>query len=43
MKKLSSVLALLAVVGMVLVSGCKPADNPPPPPVEKGTNAPAAP
>jgi len=39
MKKLFSVIALLALVGLVL-AGCKPADETPAPP--KDTNAPAA-
>ena len=41
MKKLSLVLALLAVVGAVLVTGCKPAEQPATPPAAPSTNAPA--
>jgi len=45
MKKLSLVLALLAMVGIVLVTGCKPAENKPAEtptaPAAPDTNAPA--
>jgi hypothetical protein len=41
MKKLSLVLALLAVIGAVLVTGCKPAENKPADPGSAATNAPA--
>jgi hypothetical protein len=40
MKKLFSVIAMIAVVGTVLLSGCKK-DDAPPPPAEPPTNAPA--
>jgi len=44
MKKLFSVVALLAVVGTILLAGCKPADDSSSaPPAAKDTNAPAAP
>ena len=43
MKKLFSVVALLAVVGTILLAGCKPAENEPPKPADVPTNAPAAP
>ncbi len=42
MKKLFSVVALLAVVGTILLAGCKPADETPKPETPS-TNAPAAP
>jgi nitrous oxide reductase accessory protein NosL len=42
MKKLFSVVALLAVVGTILLAGCKPADDTSSPPAPKDTNAPAA-
>jgi hypothetical protein len=46
MKKLFPVLALLAVVGMVLVSGCSQSNDTPKPPADApaapSTNAPAA-
>jgi hypothetical protein len=42
MKKLLSVLALLAMVGVVLVTGCKPEEKPAPAtPEAPSTNAPA--
>ena len=41
MKKLFSVVALLAVVGTIVLAGCKPADEKPP--ETPSTNAPAAP
>ena len=47
MKKLLSVVALLAVVGMVLLAGCEPKETTPapdtnaPPAAPGGTNAPA--
>jgi len=42
MKKLSLVLALLAMVSAVLVSGCKQEESAPPtPPAATDTNAPA--
>jgi len=43
MKKLFSVVALLAVVGTILLAGCKPADETPKAPDAPSTNAPAAP
>lgn len=41
MKKLFSVVALLAVVGTILLAGCKPAEEKTPP-AAPDTNAPAA-
>jgi len=41
MKKLSAILALLAVVGMVFVSGCGQSSSTPPPSETPSTNAPA--
>ena len=43
MKKLFSVVALLAVVGTIVLAGCKPAEDTSTPPAPKDTNAPAAP
>ena len=43
MKKLFSVVALLAVVGTILLAGCKPAEETPKAPDAPSTNAPAAP
>jgi len=42
MKKLSSIVAILAVVGMVLLTGCKPEEAAPKAPAAPATNAPAA-
>jgi hypothetical protein len=42
MKKLFSVVALLAVVGTILLAGCKPAEDKPAE-ATPSTNAPAAP
>jgi len=41
MKKLLSVLALLAMVGVVLVTGCKKEEPAPATPAAPDTNAPA--
>jgi hypothetical protein len=43
MKKLFSFVAMLALVGMVLVTGCKQEEPAPTPPAAPSTNAPAAP
>jgi hypothetical protein len=42
MKKLLSLVALLAVVGTVLLTGCKQEEAPPTAPTPPSTNAPAA-
>jgi hypothetical protein len=43
MKKLLSIVAVLALVGMVLLTGCKQEEAAPTPPAVPATNAPAAP
>jgi hypothetical protein len=43
MKKLFSVVALLAVVGTIVLAGCKPAEDKPTTPTPPDTNAPAPP
>jgi nitrous oxide reductase accessory protein NosL len=43
MKKLFSLVALLAVVGTIVLAGCKPAEDTTTKPETPSTNAPAAP